>query len=591
MFTGVQFTHFIQANPALAVFLTVALGFLLGKLRIRSFSLGTVTSVLLVGVVVGQLRIEIPEPAKTLFFLMFLFAVGYAVGPQFFRGLKKDGLPQVAFAVVVCLLCLGSVWLFSWLMGYTLSQAAGLLAGSQTMSAVLGVATDTIRELPGGAETDLSSMPVCYAVTYIFGTAGSAWVLSSIGPRLLGGVAKVKQSARDLEQKMGEDLSLKAGFDPAAREIVFRVFSADNEWFEGGRTVHEFETVMQRDGKRIFVERLCQQGKIVDEVTPRTVIRPGDQLVVSGRREYVISEEKWIGAEVSDTTLTNFAVQVLPVVVNRKGAAGERIGKVLSAKFMHGVNIRSIVRAGVKIPVRSGAKLDAGDRIIISASAIPGNEKSISNIINELYRKGADVVYEKSEGLHVSGHACQEELKIVHGLVKPKFFIPVHGEQRHLQLHAKLAQSMGMNPRNIHIGEIGTVFEFTGKTCKVNGTVPAGRVFVDGSGVGDVGSVVLRDRKHLAEDGMIVVCVNLSSEDGSIITGPDIITRGFIYVKESEELMDELKEVAMEAIDRCQRKRVRDWSAIKSAIKNDLSGYLYKTTKRNPMILPVIMEI
>ena len=363
MFRGSQFTHCIQANPALAVCLTVALCFLLGKLRTRSFSLGTVTSVLLVGVVVGQLRIEIPEPAKTLFFLMFLFAVGYAVGPQFFRGLKKDGLPQVAFAVVVCLLCLGSVWLFSWLMGYTLSQAAGLLAGSQTMSAVLGVATDTIRELPGGAETDLSSMPVCYAVTYIFGTAGSAWVLSSIGPRLLGGVAKVKQSARDLEQKMGEDVSLKAGFDPAAREIVFRVFSADNEWFEGGRTVHEFETVMQRDGKRIFVERLCQQGKVVDEVTPRTVIRPGDQLVVSGRREYVISEEKWIGAEVSDTTLTNFAVQVLPVVINRKGAAGERIGKVLSAKFMHGVNIRSIVRAGVKIPVRSGAKLDAGDRI------------------------------------------------------------------------------------------------------------------------------------------------------------------------------------------------------------------------------------
>ena len=160
MFTGVQFTHFIQANPALAVFLTIALGFLLGKLRIRSFSLGTVTSVLLVGVVVGQLRIEIPEPAKTLFFLMFLFAVGYAVGPQFFRGLKKDGLPQVAFAVVVCLLCLGSVWLFSWLMGYTLSQAAGLLAGSQTMSAVLGVATDTIRQLLslGGGTASLNEI-------------------------------------------------------------------------------------------------------------------------------------------------------------------------------------------------------------------------------------------------------------------------------------------------------------------------------------------------------------------------------------------------------------------------------------------------
>ena len=235
--------------------------------------------------------------------------------------------------------------------------------------------------------------------------------------------------------------------------------------------------------------------------------------------------------------------------------------------------------------------ITSGDRIIISASAIPGNEKSVSRIINELYRKGAEVVYEKSEGLHVSGHACREELKIIHGLVRPKFFIPVHGEQRHLQIHSRLAQSMGMNPRNIHIAEIGTVLEFTGKTCKVSGPVVAGKVFVDGTGVGDVGSVVLRDRKHLAEDGMIVVCMNLSSEDGSLLTGPDIITRGFVYVKESEDLMDELREVALEALERCQRKRIRDWSTIKSAIKNDISGFLYKQTKRNPMILPVIMEI
>ena len=233
----------------------------------------------------------------------------------------------------------------------------------------------------------------------------------------------------------------------------------------------------------------------------------------------------------------------------------------------------------------------AGDRIIISASAIPGNEKAVSKIINELYRKGADVVYEKSEGLHVSGHACQEELKIIHALCKPKFFIPVHGEQRHLQIHGRLAKQMGMNPKNICIGEVGSVFELTKRTCKVAGAVPAGVVLVDGTGVGDVGSVVLRDRKHLAEDGMIVVCVNLSAEDGSVITGPDIITRGFIYVKESEELIEELRDVALEAIDRCHRKRIKDWTAIKSAIKNDLSGYLYKTTKRNPMILPVIMEI
>ena len=235
--------------------------------------------------------------------------------------------------------------------------------------------------------------------------------------------------------------------------------------------------------------------------------------------------------------------------------------------------------------------ITSGDRIIISASAIPGNEKAVSRIINELYRKGADVVYEKSEGLHVSGHACQEELKIIHALCKPRFFIPVHGEQRMLQIHGRLAQQMGTPAKNVHIGEIGTVFELSAKTCKLGAPVPAGKVYVDGSGVGDVGAVVLRDRKHLAQDGMIVVCVNLSAEDGSVITGPDIITRGFIYVKESEELMDELREVVLEALDRCARRRTRDWATIKSAIKNDLSGYLYKTTKRNPMILPVITEI
>ena len=236
-------------------------------------------------------------------------------------------------------------------------------------------------------------------------------------------------------------------------------------------------------------------------------------------------------------------------------------------------------------------EIQPGDRIIISASAIPGNEKAVSKIINELYRKGAEVVYEKAEGLHVSGHACQEELKIVHALCKPKYFIPVHGEQRHLQIHGKLAKQMGMNPRNIIIGDIGQVIECTSRTCKLNGAVPAGRVLVDGTGVGDVGSVVLRDRKHLATDGMIVVCVNLSSQDGSVISGPDIITRGFVYVKESESLMEDLKLMAEDAIYRCSRKNVRDWTSIKTAIKSDLSSYLYKTTKRNPMILPVIIQL
>ena len=312
-----------------------------------------------------------------------------------------------------------------------------------------------------------------------------------------------------------------------------------------------------------------------------TAHRYGRKVAVTGRSmENVLKVAQELGyLKVPANTIVDIAtIKSLPknkIVIVSTGSQGENMSALYRMAFS----------------THKQVDIMAGDRIIISASAIPGNEKAVSRIINELYRKGAEVVYEKSEGLHVSGHACQEELKIIHGLIRPKFFLPIHGEQRMLQIHSKLAQSMGMHPKNIMIGEIGTVFELTGKTCKVNTSVPAGKVFVDGTGVGDVGSVVLRDRKHLAEDGMIVVCVNLSAEDGSVITGPDIITRGFVYVKESEELMESLQQVAMEAIDRCQRKHVRDWSAIKSAIKNDLSGYLYKTTKRNPMILPVISEV
>ena len=231
-----------------------------------------------------------------------------------------------------------------------------------------------------------------------------------------------------------------------------------------------------------------------------------------------------------------------------------------------------------------------GDRVIISASAIPGNENSIGNVINELYRKDADVVNERELPLHVSGHACQGELKIVHALVKPKYFIPVHGEQRMLKTHAKLARDMGMDPKNIVISDVGKVIEITHKDIRINGTVPSGKVFVDGYGVGDVGAVVLRDRQHLAQDGMIVVVTSMSREDGAILSGPDIITRGFVYVKESEELLDELKQVATDALNTCLDRNIRDWASIKSEVKGALSGFLYKKTKRNPMILPVIME-
>ena len=312
-----------------------------------------------------------------------------------------------------------------------------------------------------------------------------------------------------------------------------------------------------------------------------TAAKYGRKVAVSGRSmENMLKVAQELGyLNVPANTVVDLAqIKSLPknkVVIVSTGSQGEN----MSALYRMAFNTHKQV------------DIVAGDRIIISASAIPGNEKAISKIINELYRKGADVVYEKSEGLHVSGHACQEELKIIHALLKPKFFLPVHGEQRHLQLHGRLAKNMGMNPKHILIGEIGSQFELSARSCKLTGTVPAGKVLVDGTGVGDVGSVVLRDRKHLAQDGMIVVVVNLNSIDGSVISGPDIITRGFVYVKESEDLMEALQDVAWEAIERCQRKRIRDWSAIKTAIKNDLSGYLYKTTKRNPMILPVITEL
>ena len=235
--------------------------------------------------------------------------------------------------------------------------------------------------------------------------------------------------------------------------------------------------------------------------------------------------------------------------------------------------------------------INAGDRVIISASAIPGNETEVSKVINELFRKGAEVIYDRLSDLHVSGHACQEEQKIMLALTNPKFFIPVHGEQRHLKVHAGLAKSMGWADKNVIIAENGSVIELTRKSAKINGTVPSGRVLVDGTGVGDVGSVVLRDRKHLAEDGMLVVVLGLSCDDGSIISGPDIITRGFVYVKESEALMDNLREKTVLALEKCYDDGITDWATIKGNIKSELAGYLYKTTKRNPMILPVIMEV
>lgn len=236
-------------------------------------------------------------------------------------------------------------------------------------------------------------------------------------------------------------------------------------------------------------------------------------------------------------------------------------------------------------------EIDAGDRVIISASAIPGNEITVSRVIDELFRKGAEVIYNRGDNLHVSGHACQEELKMMMALTKPRYFIPLHGETRMLCKHAEIAKSMGIAAKNVLVSGIGHVIELSQKTIRENGTVPSGKVFVDGMGVGDVGSVVLRDRKLLADEGMIVVIMTMSSEDGSIISTPEIITRGFVYVKESDQLMEELNRVVMESIYACESQHITDWAGIKGKVKGNLSGYLYKTSRRSPMILPVIIEV
>lgn len=232
-----------------------------------------------------------------------------------------------------------------------------------------------------------------------------------------------------------------------------------------------------------------------------------------------------------------------------------------------------------------------GDMVVISANPIPGNEKLISRVINELFSKGAEVVYEKLADIHVSGHACKEELRLMHRLVKPKYFMPVHGEYRHLKQHANLAMEMGMSEEDIFIMDVGDVLELTSHSARINGHVASGRVLVDGLGVGDVGSVVLRDRKLLSEDGLIVVVMTAEKETGNIIAGPDLISRGFVYVKESEDLMEEAREIARNALLKLDEKQISDWSAKKNAIKSSLRDFIYEKTKRRPMILPVIMEI
>lgn len=362
--------HILRDNPSLAVFLTLGIGFFIGQLKYKSFSLGTVTSVLLVGVLVGQFDIPVPGPLKDVFFLLFLFSIGYSVGPQFFRALKGDGIKQVLFAVVVCGLCLLSTWGVALCMGYNIGEAVGLLAGSQTMSAVIGVGTDTINSL-GVSDAEkqqwLSIIPVCYAVTYVFGTIGSAYILANLGPWLLGGLKKVKAETAELEKKMNYGT---ANTDPnyikAMRPVVFRAYKVTDSFFSSPRTIEETEDYFRQKGKTIYVERL-RSGDTVTDVAPGNDLKItlGDEIVLSGRREFIVGDESWIGPEVFDSDLVDFMAEELDITVASKKFDSMTVDELRRQKFMYGVSIKSISRSGVNVPVLAQVKIGRGDVVTV----------------------------------------------------------------------------------------------------------------------------------------------------------------------------------------------------------------------------------
>lgn len=362
--------HILRDNPSLAVFLTLGIGFFIGQLKYKSFSLGTVTSVLLVGVLVGQFEIPVPGPLKDVFFLLFLFSIGYSVGPQFFRALKGDGIKQVLFAVVVCGLCLLSTWAVALCMGYNIGEAVGLLAGSQTMSAVIGVGTDTINSL-GVSDAEkqqwISIIPVCYAVTYVFGTIGSAYILANLGPWLLGGLKKVKAETAELEKKMNYGT---ANTDPnyikAMRPVVFRAYKVTDSFFATPRTIEETEDYFRQKGKTIYVERL-RSGDTVTDVAPGSDLRItlGDEIVLSGRREFIVGDESWIGPEVFDSDLVDFMAEELDITVASKKFDSMTVDELRRQKFMYGVSIKSISRSGVSVPVLAQVKIGRGDVVTV----------------------------------------------------------------------------------------------------------------------------------------------------------------------------------------------------------------------------------
>lgn len=347
------------------------------------------------------------------------------------------------------------------------------------------------------------------------------------------------------------------------------------------RSVGEkFEQIFKNCTKRIIVATFASNVHRVQQIIDAAV-KNGRKVAVSGRSmENIVELSILMGyMKVPEGVLINIdninKYRPNQIVIITTGSQGEPMSALTRMAYSDHRKV----------------EVTKDDLIIISATPIPGNEKSVSNVINELFKIGASVIYKSLAEVHVSGHACQEELKLILALAKPKYFIPVHGECRHLMLHAELAEQVGIPAQNAFVLNNGSVLEIDESGAKVTGTVQNGKILVDGLGVGDVGNIVLRDRKHLAQDGLIIVVVTISGENKKIVSRPDVISRGFVYVREAEALIDEIKDIAYESMEISLEKHTTDWSTLKNNLKNSVAKYIYEKTKRNPMILPIIEEV
>lgn len=386
----------LQSTPELVIFLTLAIGVALGQVKIKGFGLGTVTSVLLVGVLVGQLDIEISPVVKSTFFLLFLFAIGYSVGPQFVQGLKKDGLPQILFAAIVCVFCLLFAYVGALVCGFDAGQAAGLFAGANTISGAIGVATDTIGNLSIDAADKtkmINEIPVAYAVTYIFGTAGTAWFLASMGPKILR--VDIVKASREYEQQHGGMIS---DSDPAMEDAydgtTFRAFRAESAFFSKPRTVEELEKELVTEGWPVYVERIrTADGQIISDPALTQLIHKGDSIVLNGPLDTLLEDEAHVGPEVGDTELLGFRVEALKVLVSNKKACGHTLDKMRTMRQRHGVVIRRVRRGNSDMPLLKNLKLQRGDIVEIEGrkadvdrvAAWMGYPERPSNVTDMLY--------------------------------------------------------------------------------------------------------------------------------------------------------------------------------------------------------------